>query len=137
MATELYKTAVRAVILDHQNRVMLGLRSKETSPGYNQWALFGGKPKEKETLKKATVREVKEEIGLNIRVKRLFTTTLDKSTTPHDAWMVYFYVVEIIGGNLLIKLDEHSRAEYFSREQLEGIDIAFNHRNVLADFFTS
>ena len=53
----------RAIILDNQNRVLLGKRARGN--GVGQWALVGGRPEGVETPEQTIVREVKEELGIN------------------------------------------------------------------------
>lgn len=74
---------VRAVVLNDKNEILLALRWKD--PEANKWSIPGGKVELFETLEAATIREVKEEVNLDIEIDKLLCTaeTIEKSTCEH------------------------------------------------------
>ena len=62
---------VAAVFRDDENRVLIAQRNiKKDHGGF--WEFPGGKVEEKETRKQAIVREIKEELDLDISADRIF-----------------------------------------------------------------
>jgi acetyl-CoA carboxylase carboxyl transferase subunit beta len=55
-----------AVVIDDQNRVLLGQRKKE--PNFGRWVLPGGKVEPFESVEHAVRRELAEETGLTVEV---------------------------------------------------------------------
>jgi ADP-ribose pyrophosphatase YjhB (NUDIX family) len=55
-----------AIILQNQNEILLIKRSTPPFVGY--WALPGGRSEPNETVEQTAIREVKEEIGLNVSI---------------------------------------------------------------------
>ncbi|MET4563542.1 NUDIX domain-containing protein [Lysinibacillus parviboronicapiens] len=70
---KLPKVGVGAVILDENNRILLVLRKKSPESGY--WSLPGGKVDYMETIENAVIREIKEELGVDIEIERLVCVT--------------------------------------------------------------
>lgn len=56
-----YLVGVAVIVIDEQNRVLLGLRSKE-----NLWASFGGRVEAHESAQDCAIRELEEEVGLEL-----------------------------------------------------------------------
>lgn len=128
------RVVTRAIIQDEQNRVLLGLRAR--GHGANQWALVGGKPDKGEKLEDAIVREVSEELGADFVNTRFYLEKVDNDTDPQNPWRVIFYTGEL-AGNITIKKDEILEIRYVSKEDLDKLDIAFDHKDRLLEFFTS
>jgi 8-oxo-dGTP diphosphatase len=126
-----YREVTRAIIVDTKRRALLGKRAGGIGAG--QWALFGGKPDDGEHKIAAVIREVREEIGLDF-APDFYLTMLDDVTDPEKPWLVTFYTGQAIGV-IVIKEDEISEVGYFSREEIEELDIAFDHKERLLDFF--
>ncbi|CEA05872.1 8-oxo-dGTP diphosphatase [Metalysinibacillus saudimassiliensis] len=64
---------VDAFILNEHNELLLVRRKKE--PEAAHWSLPGGKVELMETIEDATVREIKEELGVTITLTRLLCVT--------------------------------------------------------------
>lgn len=133
----------RAIILDATDRVLLGLRAPNQW-GANQWALIGGKPnlgeiKDSENptsdeLKTTIIREVKEELGLDFQPE-FVKEILDKTDT-NKPWTVFIYK-GLAFGEPILDINEITEIKYFNKNELEGLDLAFNHRDLLNDFFNN
>lgn len=70
---KLPKVGVGAVILDEANKVLLVLRKKAPEAGC--WSLPGGKVDYMETIENAIMREIKEELGVEIEITQLVCVT--------------------------------------------------------------
>lgn len=83
METSLPRIGVGAVIMNEANEILLVLRGRQ--PEKDKWSIPGGKVDLYETLEDTTVREVLEEVGLHIQVKRLLCTaeTIDPGRGEH------------------------------------------------------
>ncbi len=80
---------VAAVIID-DDRIVLVRRGRP--PAYGEWSLPGGAVELGETLEEAIVREVEEEIGLQIEVVEL-VAVLDRIFLDTDGLVQYHYVL--------------------------------------------
>lgn len=125
------RIATRALIVV-DGKVLLGKRVR--GHGVDQFALVGGKPDEGETLEQTIIREVEEEIGLKFRNPILWKEIPDSKSVLGEIWHIYFFTGEI-EGHLVLKKDEISEVIYIGRDDLPNVDIAFNHREVLTQFF--
>lgn len=123
----------RAIILNKEGKVLLGKRARSDSSG--KWALIGGKPNEGESNRGAIIREVKEELGLLFKPTWWIEET-DKISVPGEIWtVVYFYGKT--DGSLKLKLDEVAEIIFVNRNDLENLDIAYDHKDLLINFFES
>jgi 8-oxo-dGTP pyrophosphatase MutT (NUDIX family) len=122
-----------AAIFDEQGRVLLTKRSDN-----GQWCLPSGAVDPGESAAEACIREVVEETGLSVRVKRLVGVYSDP-----DKIIVYadgnkfqivalHFEVEVIGGNLGLS-NETSDFRYFTAEEIQDMEIMGNHKDRIAD----
>ncbi len=77
-------------ILFDGKKVLLGLRGKE--PGLGKWSIPGGAVKVGETLEEAVKREIKEEVGLDVEVKRM-VAILDRIIRDETGKIAYHYIL--------------------------------------------
>lgn len=122
---------VRAIILVN-GKVLLGKRAR--GRGVNQYALVGGKPECSETPEEAVIREVKEELGIGFKNIKPWKVEYDKKSIPGESWNVYYFSGER-EGQLSLKKDEVSDVVYVDRENIAKFDIAFDHKEILTEFF--
>ncbi|CAH8768823.1 NUDIX domain-containing protein [Paenibacillus dendritiformis] len=96
METSLPRIGVGAVILNEANEILLVLRGRQ--PEKDKWSIPGGKVDLYETLEDTTVREVMEEVGLHIQVKRLLCTaeTIDPGRGEH--WISVIFETRVVSG---------------------------------------
>ena len=128
-----FKVEARAILLDEKKRVLLGKRAGGMEVG--KWSLIGGKPEEGESAEEAVKREVKEEIGLK------FEPIFYQKAKGFDKkggikWRSTRFLGDIKSTQ---KLDydksEFSEIKFFSSEELDNLEIAFNHKEILKNFF--
>jgi len=127
------KVEARAILLDEKKRVLLGKRAGGMEAG--KWSLVGGKPEKGESAEEAVKREVKEEIGL--KFEPIFyqkAKGIDKKRGIK--WRSTRFLGRIKSTQ---KLDddksEFSEIKFFSSKELDNLEIAFNHKEILQDFF--
>lgn len=116
------------------------LLTRRTDNG--QWCLPGGGMDAGESLEETCEREVWEETGLRARVTRL----IGIYTSPNFAveyadgnrWQVVSATFEcqVTGGQLGLS-DETTDAGYFTRAEIEQMDIVLTHRVRLEDVFAN
>jgi ADP-ribose pyrophosphatase YjhB (NUDIX family) len=116
------KVDVRGVIF-REDKVLL---VKETIDG--KWALPGGWADVGYTASEVVEKEVQEEAGLKVKVKRLMAV-LDKKCHPHppDLYYVYkmFFLCDQIGGQLKRGM-ETSDVGYFGIDELPELSTGRN-----------
>ncbi|MBI4160476.1 MAG: NUDIX hydrolase [Candidatus Yanofskybacteria bacterium] len=127
------KKVSRAIIVNNEGKILLGKRVAGTAAGL--YALIGGKPDEDESAVDAVIREVKEEVGLDFEATP-YLEKFDRSVGPDDPWMNYYFVGPAKGK---LKLDpaEIESVIYVSRNELDKVNIAFDHKEILAEYFQS
>lgn len=126
------KTVTRAILVQ-DDKVLLGKRAG--GHGAGQWALIGGKPDDGERPGDAIRREVREEVGVEFE-PTLFSDSV--SDPVHygggDPWRVFVFVGPF-RGTLNLNAAEITEVALVGADELDGYDIAFNHRDVLKEFF--
>ncbi len=125
-----------ALILDDTGaRVLL---TRRTDNG--RWCLPGGRMDPGESVAETCVREVREETGLEVEVVRL----IGIYSSP-DVLVAYadgnrrqivaaHFLVRVLGGSLGLS-DETTEYGYFSRAELDTLDLMEHHRPRIADSF--
>jgi 8-oxo-dGTP pyrophosphatase MutT (NUDIX family) len=133
------------ILVDRQGRVLMQLRDDNPRimfPGH--WGLTGGAARPGETPEQAARREVAEETGLTLERFEPFRAYYfneqgagKKSATLRTDYELYLYhapcdtpVEEMVCG-------EGRGLSFIAPEELHALDIAYNHRDVLRDFFAS
>ncbi len=111
---------VRAIII-RQNKILL---IKRVKPNETYWVIPGGGIEKGETKEQALIREIKEELGLDIKPKELFLKRKsDKSGM--EGITEYFFTADIVGGKLGSgKGPEYEpNSSYQGKYELEWVDI--------------
>jgi 8-oxo-dGTP pyrophosphatase MutT (NUDIX family) len=122
-----------AALLDERGRVFL---TRRTDNG--QWCLPGGRMEPGESAAEACEREVWEETGLRVHVKRLVGVY-----SHSDQLVVYpdgnkaqivalHFEVEIIDGQPALS-DETTDFGYFTLDEIEGLEMFGRHRERVID----
>ena len=106
---------VAAVIRD-------GNRIFATQRGYGNfkggWEFPGGKIEEGETPQEALVREIKEELEIEIEVGELIDTIECDYSTFHLSMDCFW--AEIVSGDMVLK--EHEAAKWLTKEKLDSVE---------------
>lgn len=126
-----------AAIFDEQGRVLLTKRQDN-----GQWCLPSGGMEPGESVAEGCEREVFEETGLKVRVKRFVGVYShpDQLVIYPDGNKVQIvalhFETEITGGELGLS-DETSDYGYFTLEEIESLDIIFRHKERIMDTLLS
>lgn len=107
---------VVAAIIHHEGRVLA------TQRGYgdfkNGWEFPGGKMEPGETAEAAIVREIREELAVEIQPERLVTTV--ECDYPKFHLTMHCFLCRVISGD--IQLLEHEASRWLSKEELGDVD---------------
>jgi len=113
-----------AVILDDFSRVLLCHRTDQ-----DMWNLPGGRVEADESPWDAVIREVTEEVGLSVQVKRL----LGVYAVPARTDLVLNFLCVPIGGTIRLS-DEADAIQWFDLLEIPPNTLP-RHRDRIADFF--
>lgn len=122
-----------AAIFDETGRIFLTRRADN-----GQWCLPGGRMESGESVAEACEREVWEETGLRVRVRRLVGVYShpDQLVVYPDGNKAHIvalhFEAEVAGGEPGLS-DETTEFGYFTLEQLHGMDIMGRHRERVID----
>jgi ADP-ribose pyrophosphatase YjhB (NUDIX family) len=122
-----------AAIFDESGRILLTRRADN-----GQWCLPGGRMESGESAAEACEREVFEETGLNVRVRRLVGVyshpdQLVVYPDGHKAHIVALHFeAEIIGGELGLS-NETTDFGYFTLQELERLEFLGRHKERILD----
>jgi ADP-ribose pyrophosphatase YjhB (NUDIX family) len=97
------------------------------------WAIPGGFVDYGETLEEAVCREMEEETGLNVNLSRQFHTYSDPQRDPRHHTISTIFIATASGKPNAG--DDAKEARVFTKDNLPE-DIAFDHRQILEDYFT-
>ena len=113
---------VGALLVDRQGRVLLGLRSPHKKAWPDHWDSIGGKVEAGESSEQAMIREVKEEIGVEVRDFAQLDEIAEPRPDLYGRSVSVIYAVTTWADEPHNASDEHSRIEWFSAEQLATLD---------------
>lgn len=90
------RLGVGAVILNEQKEILLVLRNR--NPEKDTWCIPGGKVDPYEKLEDCVIREIKEEVDLEVEVKELLCTSETIRPENNEHWVSAIYVVAVKSG---------------------------------------
>ncbi|UFJ41077.1 NUDIX domain-containing protein [Brevibacillus humidisoli] len=90
------RLGVGAVITNEQNEILLVLRNR--NPEKDTWSIPGGKVDPYETLEHCVIREVKEEVNLDVEVKGLLCMAETIRPESEEHWVSAIYEVTVKSG---------------------------------------
>ena len=116
---------VAAVIMKNDLFLIANRSFEDNSQGI--WEFPGGKVEENETFTSALIREIKEELSLNIKVGNMIAT-IDLNKTDKNIYIHYYYAI-ILSGQ--ISLNVHSEFKWVSHPQLKNFTYIDGDRHIL------
>jgi len=122
-----------AIVFNSEGKFLLTKREDN-----GQWCLPGGAVESGESLAEACAREVLEETGLSVRVKRLVGVYShpDQLVIYKDGHKAYIVAIhfeaEVVGGEPSLS-NETTDFGYFSLEDTNGLEMLGRHRERILD----
>lgn len=119
-------------IVIYDNKLLLIKRG--INPEIGKWALPGGYISWDETAEEAVVREVKEETGIDAKVKKLLSVNSSPDRIPGENLqnVGLFYVLEPLSFDLKKQDGEIEDVKWFDLDKIPIL--AFDHNRVINDF---
>ena len=117
---------VVAAVINKNDLFLIANRSFEDN-SQGVWEFPGGKVEENETLNSALMREIKEELSLNIKVGNTIAT-IDLNKTDKNIYVHYYYAI-ILSGQ--VSLNVHSEFKWVSHTQLKNFTYIDGDRHIL------
>jgi len=93
------RIGVGAVIVNEKDEILLVLRNR--NPEKDKWSIPGGKVDAYEKLEDTVVREIKEEVNLDIAVKGLLCMAETIRPENEEHWISAIYEASIVSGEPL------------------------------------
>lgn len=109
--------SVGALIIDEKQRVLLLKRKKTPESGC--WSIPGGMVEYNEKIESALIREVREELGVNIKIIKFLCVIDNLIEVDLFHTISLSYIVDIIDGELRnMEKEKHSEIKWF---ELNGL----------------
>lgn len=104
-----------AIIAD--DRLLLVKRRRD--PEADHWGLPGGKVERNETIDSAVLREIAEEIGVELTLERLLCVTEFSNNASGDLWIAPVFLAAIRAGTpRILELDALAEMAWFACSKL-------------------
>jgi 8-oxo-dGTP diphosphatase len=127
------EATVGAIItkVDHGTRfVLLALRN--TEPYKNFWSIPGGHIDAFETAEHAVIREIKEEVGMDIQPEYLFY--FDEIILEKNIHAVVQVFYASANGSIKVAEDEILEARWASLQEALSMELAFLHHQIIRQY---
>lgn len=89
-----------AILLNNKSQILLLKRSQKCRNKAGYWTIPGGKVEFNETVEKALKREIKEELSIDIEVKKLISLTNDIIPRENQHWVSSQHLCVIVSGKI-------------------------------------
>ena len=121
------KINVAAAVLKKNNKYFIAKRNKDKHLG-GYYEFPGGKQDDNETLEETVIREIKEELNVDITVDSKLGEEhyIDKKINVN---LNYFFCT-IIKGNITLK--EHEEAAWVSKEEFNNYNFAEGDKDIIS-----
>jgi len=110
---------VTAAIIKDENRLLIAKRHSKDPLG-GKWEFPGGKIEPGETPQECLVREIKEELGVEVKIGPFYDDNV-YSSQDHDIHLL-FYWAEVINGEVISVV--HDDLKWTTIEELVNFDFA-------------
>ncbi len=116
---------VGAVIFDRDGKVFLAKRGKQARNEKGRWECPGGAVEFGETLKQTLVREVKEEIGIEIEILELLGVSDEIIPEEKQHWISPSFICIVKSGTPTIcEPEKCDQIGWFSLEEIRGLPLS-------------
>ncbi len=110
------KIEVVAAIIKQENKIFATQRGYGDFKGY--WEFPGGKMEAGETAQHALIREIKEELDVEIEVGELIDTV--EYDYPQFHLTMHCFICSILSGELMLK--EHEASKWLTKDTLYSVE---------------
>jgi 8-oxo-dGTP diphosphatase len=118
------------IFVNDRKRILLFLRDDTSGIPYpNMWDIPGGHVENSETPEQCIVREMKEEMDLDIEGFHLFSVTEFPARTEYTFWKKANLDID------KIQLTEGKRLKWFSECDTKSTELASGFNEIVEDFF--
>lgn len=126
------RVGVGVLILDHQGRALLTLRSLPPEAG--SWSIVGGKLEYFETLHDCALREALEEVGVTVSIEALLCVTDHLLPQESQHWVSPAYLGRVASGHAKnCEPRKTSEVRWFPLDQLPP-NLTMTARNAIAAY---
>ena len=101
-------------ILEENGMILLAQRKQDDEYGL-KWEFPGGKLKENETGEDCIIRELKEELGIDIEITGFFDKYVEND------FIILYYLVKRVSGK--ITLNAHEKVQWVFLNELNNYDL--------------
>lgn len=111
---------VTCSIIEHNNKILVTQRSEKMALPL-KWEFPGGKIEKDETAEACLIREILEELHINIKIKRQLNSNTHQYSETKIIKLIPF-ICELVSGD--IQLTEHANFLWLSKNELVNLDWA-------------
>ena len=120
-------TSVVAAIIKKNNQFLIVQRNRNKHLGL-KWEFPGGKVHENETFQEALLREIKEELNIEINIQRKFAE--EKYKDEKIDIVLHYYLCSLKSGT--IELNEHEDLAWVEKKYFDQYDFAEGDGNMIS-----
>lgn len=119
----LWHRHVSCYIMNQEGKLLFQKRSSNKLRNPNKWSKTGGHVDAGETVEDAILREIKEEVGVDIKKENIELIEVFKNdyATNKSFGYDFFTVVDYKENEYVIQKEELSEVKYFTIEEIEEI----------------
>ena len=116
----LWRRTVSCWIMNKKGEILLQKRTPNKRRNPNKWAKTGGQVDSGESAEEAIIREVKEELGIDISKKQIQFIGIYKKDDKNRRFAYNFiFIVDYKIEDYTLQEDEVSEVKYFTIEEIE------------------
>lgn len=122
---------IPVIIQNEKKEILLGKRNKNALFYPNLWGLPGGLTTQGEKIKDAAIREVKEEMGINIKItkqsKKVYEILPSKGNPVHTINIPFYAMTK----ETPKPRDETQEVKWFKPNEIKKMELAYTHKDIL------
>ena len=131
------KIVLGGVIVNKENEILILQRNKDEDIFPNMWELSSGKRELLENSESCLLREIKEEIGLDVKVIMPFSVfdyQIEKLNEIRDSTQINFLVKLLVDSKVNLS-PEHQSFAWINEKEIDKYDISEATKNVIKKAF--